>query len=277
LASTEHALHQARRVWQTPQTFKNWASILTDMVSEKVGRGPKTLVFRTRAGLTIECPNQPGARVPLYEIFAEDCYHFDWFLGPLAGQPLHVLDVGGQIGTFACRLAQIEPKATVNTYEPSPTSAAVLRRNVELNKFGDRVTVVEEALTASVGTAELDDNEAGGGQNSLVGIQGNAGTGTITVKTSTFDLAVAGAPGPVNVVKIDCEGGEYDLVGASSPETWAPVERLVIEYHPVEGQSWDALKTWFEGVGLTVQHEEPLGPGLGVAWLSRVPLARFAA
>jgi FkbM family methyltransferase len=275
LASTKHARHQARRVWQTPQTFKNWASILADMVGEKVGRGPKTLLFETREGLTIECPNQPGARVPLYEIFAEDCYHFDWFLGPLAGQPLGVLDVGGQIGTFACRLAQIEPKAIVNTYEPSPTSAAVLRRNVDRNKFGDRITVVEEALTSSIGTAELDDNEAGGGQNSLVGIQGNVGT--VTVKTTTFDAAVAGAPGPVNVVKIDCEGGEYDLVAASSPESWAPVERLVIEYHQVPGHSWDELRTWFEGVGLSVQLEEPLGPGLGVVWLSREPLARFAA
>ncbi|HEY1651050.1 MAG TPA: FkbM family methyltransferase [Acidimicrobiales bacterium] len=275
MASTKHARHQARRVWQTPQTFKNWASILADMVGEKVGRGPKTLLFETREGLTIECPNQPGARVPLYEIFAEDCYHFDWFLGPLAGQPLGVLDVGGQIGTFACRLAQIEPKAIVNTYEPSPTSAAVLRRNVDRNKFGDRITVVEEALTSSIGTAELDDNEAGGGQNSLVGIQGNVGT--VTVKTTTFDAAVAGAPGPVNVVKIDCEGGEYDLVAASSPESWAPVERLVIEYHQVPGHSWDELRTWFEGVGLSVQLEEPLGPGLGVVWLSREPLARFAA
>jgi FkbM family methyltransferase len=275
VASTEHALHQARRVWQTPQTFKNWTSILTDMVSEKFGRGPKTLVFETRAGLTIECPNQPGARVPLYEIFAEDCYHFDWFLGPLRGQPLHVLDVGGQIGTFACRLAQLEPKATVNTYEPSPTSAAVLRRNVDRNRFADRVTVVEEALSASIGTAELDDNEGGSGKNSLVGVQGSVAT--ITVKTTTFDAAVAAVPGPVNVVKIDCEGGEYDLVAASSPETWAPVQRLVIEYHQVPGHSWDELRTWFEGVGLSVQHEEPLGPGLGVVWLSREPLVPFAA
>ncbi len=276
MASTEHALHQARRVWQTPQTFKNWTSILTDMVREKVGRGPETLVFETRAGLTIECPNQPGARVPLYEIFAEDCYHFDWFLGSLAGQPLHVLDVGGQIGTFACRLAQLEPKATINTYEPSPTSAAVLRRNVDRNKFGDRVTVIEEALSASVGTAELDDNEAGSGKNSLVSAQGSS-VATITVQTTTFDAAVAAVPGAVNVVKIDCEGGEYDLVQASSPESWAPVERLVIEYHQVPGHSWDELRTWFEGVGLSVQHEEPLGPGLGVVWLSRRPLARFAA
>jgi len=264
------------RVWQTPRTFSNWAVVLADMAREKVGRGPETLRFNTRDGLVIECPNRAGARVPIYEIFAEDCYHFEWFLGPLAGQPLEVLDVGGQIGTFACRLAQLEAKATIRTYEPSPTSASVLRRNVERNHFGDRITVVEEALAATVGTAELDDNEGGSGTNSLVGAQGSSGA-TVTVATTTFDAAVAALPGPPNVVKIDCEGGEYDLVAASSPESWEAVERLVIEYHKVPGHSWNELQSWFGGVGLTVQHEEALGEDLGVVWLSREPLARLAA
>ncbi len=276
MASTEHARHQAMRVLQTPRTFSNWATVLADMAREKVGRGPETLIFKTKDGLEIECPNRAGARVPIYEIFAEDCYHFSWFLGPRAGQPLNVIDVGGQIGTFACRLAQLEPKATIHTYEPSPTSAAVLRRNVERNRFGDRVTVLEEALAASAGTAELDDNEGGSGKNSLTSAQGSSGVGTITVKTTTFDAAVSALPAPPNVVKIDCEGGEYDLVEASSPESWAAVDRLVIEYHKVPGHSWDELRRWFDGVGLSVQREEPLGEDLGVVWLSKEPLGRFA-
>jgi FkbM family methyltransferase len=276
VASSEHARHQAMRVWQTPRTFSNWATVLTDMAREKVGRGPETLTFNTQEGLVIECPNRAGARVPIYEIFAEDCYHFEWFLASLAGRPLHVIDIGGQVGAFACRLAQLEPQAMIRTYEPSPTSASVLRRNVERNGFGDRVTVVEEALAATVGTAELDDNEGASGTNSLLSAQGGHGA-TVTVMTTTFDAAVRALAEPPNVVKIDCEGGEYDLVGASSPESWSSVERLVIEYHRVPGHSWEELRTWFAGVGLSVQHEELLGEDLGLVWLSREPLARLAA
>jgi FkbM family methyltransferase len=245
------------------------------MAMEKVGRGPDTLTFVARSGLSIACPNVPGARVPIYEIFAEDCYHFDWFLGPLAGRPLQVLDVGGQVGTFSCRLAQLQPAATISTYEPSPTTAGFLRQNIERNHFGDRITVVQAALAASVGTAEFDDNGAGSGENSLVtGARGT--TATVTVETTTFDAAVAAAAAPLDLVKIDCEGGEYDLVAASSPESWASVQRLVIEYHPVPGHSWDELRTWFEGVGLSVQHEES-GGGVGVVWLSRDPLPALTA
>ncbi len=239
--STSVAAHTAKRVLQTPRAFSNWPTVLFDMAREKVGQGPPTLTFVARSGLRMECPNVPGARVPLYEIFAEDSYRFDWFLGPLARQPLQVLDIGGQVGTFACRLAQVQPQASITTYEPSPTTADFLRRNVTRNGLADRVQVVQQALAASVGTAQFDDNGAGSGENSLVG-GARGSVGTITVDTTTFDAAVAAVGGPIQLVKMDCEGGEYDLVYASSPESWASVQRLVIEYHPVTGQSWDELR-----------------------------------
>ncbi len=290
MPSMFRARHQAKRVWQTPRTFSNWPDVLAGMAREAVGRGPETLTFTTRDGLVMECPNHPGARVPIYEVFAEDCYHFSWFLGSMAGEPLQVIDVGGQIGTFTCSLAQREPKATINAYEPSPASAAVLRRNVDRNSFGNRITVVEAALSDSIGTAEFDDNASGSGHNSLLNEQGDrmaiipdatttfdSARATVTVATTTWDAVISALPEPPNVVKIDCEGAEYDLVGASSPENWAAVQRLVIEYHPVAGHKWKDLRAWFDNVGLSVQLEENLGEELGVAWLSREPLGRFAA
>jgi FkbM family methyltransferase len=265
------AAHTAVRVLQTPKAFSNWPNVLIDMAREKMGQGPATLTFNARSGLRMQCPNVPGARVPLYEICAEDCYHFSWFLGPLSNQPLQVLDIGGQVGTFACRLAQLQPRATITTYEPSPTTAGFLRGNVERNGLADRVSVVEAALAASEGTAEFDDNGAGSGENSLVS-SARGTVGTITVQTTTFDKAVAAAGTPIDLVKMDCEGGEYELVYASSPASWASVQRLVIEYHPVTGQSWNELRTWLEKVGLSVQHEEQAGGGIGVAWMSKTPL-----
>lgn len=270
---TNNVLFTLRRIAQTPRTFSNWLPVLSDMARERVGRGPGTLSFATRGGLRIDCPNRPGARVPIYEIFAEDCYRLSWFLGPLQQRRIQVIDVGGHVGTFSCRLAQLHPQATIMAFEPSPTSASFLRRNVEQNKLGDRVSVFEQALAATSGFAVFDDNGGGSGLNGLVSAGHLAGTGTPTkVETIAFDEAVAAAPAPIDVVKIDCEGGEYDLVFGSSPESWASVQRVVIEYHPVPGKSWDNLRAWFAEAGLHLQHESSLD-GYGCAWLSREPLA----
>ena len=122
------------------------------MARQPVGKGPQDLTFRTRDGVTIVCPNQPGARVPVYEIFAEDCYRLAPFLGPLLKRPIQVLDIGGHIGTFSCRLTQLHPQASVMTYEPSTVTADYLRRNVAQNKVADRVQVFESALAGTTGT-----------------------------------------------------------------------------------------------------------------------------
>jgi FkbM family methyltransferase len=267
-------IYWARRVAQTPRTFTNWVSILRDLALGRAHRGPDTLTFHTRSGVRIDCPNRPGARVPIYEIFAEDCYRFEWFLGPLAQRPIQVIDIGGHVGTFSCRLTQLNPQASVLAFEPSATTAAFLRRNVEQNGVADRVTVFEQALAATTGTATFDDNGAGSGLNGLV--SAGHGTGTATkVATIAFDQAVAEAPAPVDVVKIDCEGGEFDLVLGSDPSSWASVQRVVIEHHPVPGHAWPELRDWFAGVGLIVQDEDAFGQH-GCVWLSRDPLPAAA-
>jgi FkbM family methyltransferase len=259
-----------RRIAQTPRTFSNWPTVLTDMARAKAGRGPQTLTFRTRSGVRIDCPNRPGARVPIYEIFAEDCYRLVELLGPLLERPIQVIDIGGHIGTFSCRLTQLHPQASVMAFEPSPTTASFLRRNVAQNGVADRVTVFERALTAKSGVAVFDDNGAGSGLNGLVAANHHSGIAT-EVESISFDDAVAAAPAPVDLVKIDCEGGEYDLILGSAPASWDSVQRVVIEYHPVPDHNWAELRDWLEAVGLHVQDADEV-PGYGCVWLSREPL-----
>ncbi len=267
------AVHTSRRVAQTPLVFSNWAEVLSDMARGQFGRGPETLSFTTRTGLRIDCPNAPGARVPLYEIFAEDTYRLKWFLGPLIERPIQVVDIGAHVGTFACSLAQVHPGATILSFEPSPTTADFLRGNVAQNGLGDRITVRQQALAGETGFAIYDDYGEGSGHNSLAGTGRTMSNSSATkVETVAFDEVVASLPAPIAFIKMDCEGGEYDLTFRSSPDSWASVQRLVLEYHDVEGQSWEKLRAWYEKVGLQVVRHEPLTDTLGTAWLSRDPI-----
>lgn len=268
--NVRHVAHTSRRIAQTPRAFSNWVEVLSDMAREQVGHGPETLSFAARSGLRIDCPNVPGARVPIYGIFAEDTYRLTWFLGPLLERPIQAIDIGGHIGTFACQLAQVHPRATIQCFEPSPTTAGFLRRNVAQNGLSDRISVFERALAAETGHAVFDDNRGASGTNALAGDARSAASGTATkVETMAFDEAVASTSAPIDFVKMDCEGGEYGLTYGSSRDSWASVHRLVLQYHPADGQSWNELRDWFEGVGFQVVRHKPVSPTLGTAWLSR--------
>jgi FkbM family methyltransferase len=269
--------YELRRVAQTRRTFVNWPTLLRRMVAEKAGRGGAELEFVTRRGPRITTPNVPGARLPLYEQFADDAYLLADLLAPLQGRPIQVFDIGAHIGSFATNVATLHPQSRIECFEPSHESARYLRRNVAQNGLGDRITVHEVALADKEGTALLDDNEGGSVHNGLIqqdrrlvdGADALERRHAVVVPTTTFDAAVAAAPAPPDVVKMDCEGDEYALVYASAESSWASVSRVVMEYHPVPGESWDELRGWLENVGLTVTRHEPDGPGLGTAWLTR--------
>jgi len=269
--------YELRRVGQTRRAFVNWPGLLRQMVGERVGRGGGDLDFVTRRGVRITTPNVPGARLPLYEQFADDAYRLGELLAPLQGGPIQVFDIGAHIGSFAMNVASLHPQSRIECFEPSAETARYLRRNVEQNDLGERINVHEVALADKEGTALLDDNDGGSVHNGLIqedrrlvdGADALDRRHAVEVPTTTFDAAVAAAPAPPNVVKMDCEGGEYALVYASSESSWASVSHVVMEYHPVPGESWDELRDWFANVGLTVSRHESDGPGLGTAWLVR--------
>ncbi len=271
------AWYEARRVAQTRSTFANWPALLREMAGQRIGRGGTQLQFVTRDGMRLACPNIPGARLPMYEQFADDCYDLAWVLGATSAGPMCVLDIGAHVGAFAVNVARSRRDVHVECYEPSPQTATFLQHNVDTNGLGDRVRVHRSAMAAAEGTALLDDNSGGSVHNGLVkadhrlvdGDDSLGRRGTITVSATTFDRAVAAAPAPVEVVKMDCEGGEYELVYSSSAASWATVQRVVMEYHPVAGESWQRLSGWFAEIGLRVVRHVSDSPGLGTAWLER--------
>ncbi len=266
------AAYELRRVLQTPRAFRNWPTLLSGLVRERVGRGPAELTFVTRTGQRLSAPNVPGARLPAYEQFAEDGYRLRAFLGELLDRPIHGLDVGAHVGTFACHFAEVHPTATLTCFEPSTETAAYLRRNLETNGLTGRVGVEEAALTGESGWALFDDQGDASVHSGLVhGERDTSGT-VVKVRTLSFDEVVAQAPRPVEFIKLDCEGGEYQMAYRSSPDSWSTVQRVVLEYHDIPGESWADLRAWFAGVGLHLVRQESERANLGLAWLSRGPL-----
>lgn len=249
-----------RRVIQTLTAFDNGPAILIGMA-----RRADELTFRFDDDRRISLPNVPGARVPVYEILAEDAYRLEWFTADLPAE-FGVLDIGGHVGCFSVALAALRPGVQIWTFEASPSTATYTQRNVEQNGFADRVDVQNVAVSSTAGTLEFSDNGGGSGLN---GITSPSGAPRISVPAVTFGDAKGMATIPVRLVKIDTEGAEYDIVLGSDPEEWRDVERVVLEYHDVPGHTWSELESFFARAGLSEVAREDITDRLGTVWLSR--------
>ena len=50
------------------------------------------------------------------------------------------------------------------------------------------------------------------------------------------------------------------------------MQRVVLEYHDIPGESWADLRAWFAGIGLHLVGQKSERADLGLAWLSRTPV-----
>lgn len=262
MITIERLRHNSRRVRQTLTTFDNGPALLRQLAS----RDASDLEFRVD-NLVVSCPNVAGARLAVYEVFAEDTYRLGSTLAGLGESP-RVLDFGAHIGCFTLGVLRVTPNAVVHTYELSSATTRYLRRNITANDVGGAVTVWQEAVSDAAGVLRVVDNGEVSVHNGIL----HAGDlPTIEVPTVPFATALERLGGHADVVKMDIEGAEYAMVLKSDPGDWASVQRVVMEYHALAGHGWAELEEFFGDVGLRAVRRERTAPHLGLAWLTRDP------
>ena len=125
-----------------------------------------------------------------------------------------IVDVGGNIGLYACIAAKQAPPATrIVTFEPAPENIHYLRRNLATNGYGSRVEVVEKAVGNATGTLKLFKAKDNIGTHSAS--HRNAGSSTsFDIEMTSLDEFL-GDELP-DLIKIDVEGYDgFVLDGAS--------------------------------------------------------------
>ena len=159
-----------------------------------------------------------------------------------------VWDVGGNIGCFALWAGQCFPDAEIASFEPSPETFAILRRNREGNP-GMNWQVYPYGLAAA---NEVCEGRTPGGMHGQTSRYAPSGQ---TVRLPLRHVAEVwnelGAP-RIDVMKIDCEGGEYDIVEAMPDGMLDRVGFMIMETHPVSGKTVEAMVGRLAATGFQV-------------------------
>jgi FkbM family methyltransferase len=229
-----------QNVLRTRRAFRNWlaiclvvgiaapSSLPPRQGSPWLGRRRRRLV--TRRGTVLE--TEAGNASPVIEVFAYGEYDlvFDW------RGLRRVLDVGAHVGSFALWTCERAPHAHVISVEPEPRNFSDLASNIERNGLGDRVEAVNAALGSEPGTVTLHVpmNRESGSALATGGDSVEAVVITLPELLKRFD-------GPVDLLKLDCEGAEWAVMDALDAETWAKISQLVLECHASADRTVEAM------------------------------------
>src|SRR6516162_11277600 len=200
-------------------------------------RGSALVDLRTTDGLTITMRQNLGDAMTLSEIFLEDCYVRDL---TLPQNPV-VIDVGGFIGDFSVYAVKRLNARRVIVCEPSPRNWALLLKNIGNNGYEDRIEPVNKAVTdggdVMMNIDTPDESQCMVSAYYQRGEQLTAVPG-ISLSKLLQDYAVES----VDLLKIDCEGGEFAILESTQSDVFSRIRNIVFEYHQIDGV-WAKLES----------------------------------
>jgi FkbM family methyltransferase len=236
--------------------------------------------FAVKFGLTSEdpvvflLPNGVKMEVPmsLYhefkEIFLEDCY-LRGLRGRLPERPL-VLDIGANGGFFCLYIAQMRPGARIICCEPIAANIKQLSRNAQINPHVD-ITVLPVAVYATTGRLELLVEEEGSFTTAATVFPLEGRIPVDVPSISLEDLIRNHGIECVDLVKLDCEGSEYEILYRCSPQCLARIRRMAVEVHEgtLPNHNLRSMASFLKNQGFSVRtsgqmlwaHRDCLSPG----------------
>lgn len=184
----------------------------------------------------------------LQSIWKEDEYMFL----KLCPNPKVAIDIGGHIGGWAVLAAKLG--AQVDVVEILPENVELINQNADANGLGDLVKVHHKAIGEDSGRTikafYMDTSTESGDHHEFVGhtedYQFSGEGNSIDVQTLSLDDLLADLVS-VDVLKIDCEGGEWPAFAGASAETLDKINLIVGEIHPYQGKSYNEFVELLQG------------------------------
>lgn len=138
----------------------------------------------------------------------------------------HVVDVGGNVGHTTLFWLTTYANARVTVYEPHPAHVPLIERHLAANGFTGRATVRPVAAGSRPGHGFLTDDAWAST------VTDRAAAGTIPISITDIHAELAGQS--VDVMKLDCEGAEYDILADERFAVLRP-RVVVMEVHERPG------------------------------------------
>jgi FkbM family methyltransferase len=227
----------SQECWFYYRTCANWRSVIRGRL-----RSAPFDRFEMRTGPVIAFDGDPPWRIFediwRYQIYDRK-YPKSWHA------PRSVVDVGANVGFFSLYAAARWPTARIFAYEPAPENVKWLERNIATSR-ANQVRIYPLAVAGSVGRATFYLKQESGWHS----LWDNGAQSAIETETTTLEAIVARTGSePIDLLKIDAEGAEYQILRGREQLLARSVRYIVMEYHELHEHQFQELRDILERSG----------------------------
>ena len=233
--------------------FKRPLPLVRDFLNRTV---PPGKVIRLRNGGELTLSGHELDVVVAFQVFCEQVY-------PVQRDTV-VVDVGANIGLFSL-YAAFSGATRVYAFEPNEEAYRCMLRNIERNGFHGRILPHRHAITSRSDDMVIIPKAAS--PQNRISHGGVPDGGHESVRTlSLDDIVRKHSLSRVDLLKMDCEGCEYDILGGTSASTFSKVGRIILEYHDAREAE---LVTILGHHGFRLERQVAENGRMGMLWFGR--------
>lgn len=204
------------------------------------------------------------------EFFMSDTYEIDFLISHLPKNSI-VIDVGANIGMFPIRLLVDKPDITFYSFEPLPNNFSVLHHNIYSNSFlNERIHIFQKAVLGKKQDdlkIYFDKEQTYTDTSSLIpGFENNYDT-LVTDCTTLEEICENNRIQNITLLKLDCEGSEYNILYESPIEIIKNIPFIVVETHDLDSDrnNLEGVKSYLGLLGFTLK-TKPVSKKINLVW-----------
>jgi len=160
-----------------------------------------------------------------------------------------IIDIGAHIGLFSVYARTLNSSAPIFAFEPEPNNYKLLKENLKQNRIQN---IVAKSIAVTSKSDQITLNISQDSHNHSIILPSET---HIKVQSTTLERIIQQTPNQkCDLVKMDCEGAEFEIIGLTSPETFTKIDTLYIEYHEYNPEmKKDSLRSTLEKNGFKTQ------------------------
>lgn len=162
-----------------------------------------------------------------------------------------IIDVGAHAGFFSVYSHSLNPGVRIIAVEPEKANLQILRRHLEENNLS-KIETVDAALAGQTGERQLFLSKDSH-NHYLLGKNEASAYSKMVFALSLPDLLKKCKISRIGLLKLDIEGGEYELFDSLTPSEFRIINSIIMEYHNNSENNYKIIEEKLRQNGFGVQ------------------------
>jgi len=142
-----------------------------------------------------------------------------------------IIDIGAHIGLFILYITQFYKNGKIFCMEPDPDNFKLLEQNLKQNQISN-VFIFNTAVSKNSTKINLYKNDDESGHSIILPTSKSIEVESVTLN----DILLESKISHCSLLKLDCEGAEYEIIESLSKENLKIIQNIILEYHLLDSK-----------------------------------------